>query len=309
MLTRISLLPVLLTVAAMGSAQAQTFRFLDVPFNARAAALGGAPVAVPDPTVGMMHANPAYLNASHHRQVAFGVASQVEDTRFSTVQAAWHAQGWGTIGFGIRHVAYGTLRQRDEAGADLGGFQAADLAVTTAFSAQAGPKVRYGVALDLVRSDYTFVESTAWAASAGLLLTLPDASTLGLSVLHAGSQLRAFDGEEEALPFDVRVGYSRRLQYLPFRFALTAQRLHDPDLSNPMNHLEAGGEFLFGSAVHVRFGYDHRLREQLRFEDRIDLSGYSMGVGLRIKGVRLDLSRVSYSQVGSLLHIGTDVHF
>lgn len=309
MLTRISLLPVLLTVAVTGSVQAQTFRFLDVPFDARAAAMGGAPVALPDPTLGMMHANPAYLADTHHRQLAFGVATQIEDTRFSTVQTAWHVDGLGTIGVGVRHVAYGGLVERDATGQDLGGFRASDLAVKTAFAAQAGTAVRYGVALDLVRSEYTFVRSTAWAASAGLLLTLPDASTLGLSLLHAGSQLSTFDGVEEALPLDVRLGYSRRLRYLPFRFSVTAQGLHDPDVSNPMNHVEAGGEFLFGPNVHVRFGYDHRLREQLRFEDRIDLSGYSMGLGLRIKGIRLDLSRVSYSQVGSMLHIGTDLHF
>lgn len=309
MLIRISLSSVVLILAMAGAAQAQTYRFLNVPFHARSAALGGAPVALPDAGVGMMHANPAYLHADHHRQASFSVARQIEDTRFASAHAAWHIDGWGTVGAAVRHVSHGDLRRRDADGADLGGFTASDIAIKTAFSAQVGPALRYGIALDLIRSDYTHVRSTAWAASAGLLAQLPDASVLGLSLVNAGSQIRTFDGEEESLPMDVRLGYSRRLQYLPFRFSLTAQRLHDPDLRHPMNHLQAGGEFHFGTNVQVRFGYDHRLREALRFEDRIDLAGYSMGVGFRIKGVRVDLSRVSYSQIGTMLHIGTDVHF
>jgi hypothetical protein len=309
MFIRISLFSVILTLVLAGMSHAQAYRFLNVPFHARSAALGGAPVALPDPGVGMMHANPAYLNADHHRQASFSVARQIEDTRFASAHAAWHIDGWGTVGAAVRHVSYGALRRRDADGVDLGGFNASDQAVKAVFSARVGSALRYGIAVDLLHSDYTHVRSSAWAASAGLVAHLPDASVLGLSVLNAGSQIRTFDGVKEALPLDVRLGYSRRLQYLPFRFSITAQRLHEPDLRRPMNHVQAGGEFLFGSDVRVRFGYDHRLREELRFEDRIDLAGYSMGVGFRIKGVRMDLSRVSYSQIGTMLHIGTDIPF
>lgn len=309
MLSRISFLSVLLAMAVSGAAHAQTYRFLDVPFHARSAAMGGAPVALPDASAGMMHANPAYLNASHHRQLAFGFANQVGDTRFSSAHAAWHLDGWGTLGIGFRHVGYGDLRERDRSGTDLGGFRASDFAMKTAFSADVGPSVRYGVALDLIHSDYTFTQSAAWAVSAGMTVRLPDESTVGMSFLNAGSQFTSFDGGEESLPMDVRIGYSRRLQYLPFRFSITAQHLHEPDLENPFSHLEAGGEFQFSPNFFFRFGYDHQLRERLRFEDRIDLSGYSLGVGLRIKGIWLDVARVSYSQVGSMLQIGTDLHF
>lgn len=309
MISRISFLSVLLTVAVSGSAEAQAYRFLNAPFSPRAAALGGAPVALADASPALIHANPAYLSAEHHRQFGLAMASQVGGLTFSSATGAWSVGTLGTIGFGVRRVGYGDLEERDAAGEAMGSFHASDLAVKTAFSAQVGPRLRYGLSIDLIHSAYTFTRSTAWAVSVGLLATLPDESVVGVSLLNAGAPIEAFDGDDASLPLDVRVGYSRKLQYLPLRLVFTANGLQDPDTRHPLRHLEAGGEFLFSPNVVFRLGYNHRLHEQLRFEDRIDFSGYAVGLGLRIKGIRMDVSRTSYSTLGSLLQIGTDLHF
>jgi hypothetical protein len=176
--------------------------------------------------------------------------------------------------------------------------------------------------LDFILSDYHHTSSTAWAVSAGMLYSLPENNgTLGLSILNAGRQLTSFNNLEEDLPLDVRLGYTRKLQYLPLRLNFTAHHLHEWELTtvqdiekptfaqNAMRHLEIGGEFLFSDAFHFRIGYNHLRHEQLKTTNRIDLSGVGIGVGLRFKGIRIDMSRSSQSVVGPLLHIGSTLHF
>lgn len=314
------LVPLLFLVSA--SASAQVYSFLNLPASPRSAALGGAPVSVPDATISMVNSNPAYLNQTHHRQVSTNIGRQVGDVSLGFVSLAYDAPNIGTFGTSIRYASYGSLTNRDAGGLAYGTFHAYDLATSLLFSTDVGPSLRYGLSLDFIQSDYHHTSSTAWAVSAGLLYSLPDANgTLGFSILNAGRQLTSFNGVDEDLPLDVRLGYSRKLLYLPLRLNFTAHHLHDweiataQDIEKPtfaqhaLRHLEIGGEFLFSDSFHFRIGYNHLRHEQLKTTNRIDLSGVGIGVGLRLKGIRIDMSRTSQSVVGPLLHIGSTLHF
>lgn len=322
MASRIPFFLISLLLLVSASASAQVYSFLHLPASPRSAALGGAPVSVPDATISMVNSNPAYLNRSHHRQVATNIGRQVGDITLGFVSFAYDAPNIGTFGTSIRYAGYGTLTNRDAAGTANGTFNAYDLASTILFSTDIGPSLRYGLSLDFLLSDYHHTSSTAWAVSAGLLYSLPeDNGTIGLSILNAGRQFKFFNDLEEDLPLDIRLGYSRKLQYLPLRLNFTAHHLHEWELStiqdvekptfaqNAMRHLEIGGEFLFSDAFHLRIGYHHLRHEQLKTTNRIDLSGVGIGVGLRLKGIRIDMSRTSQSVVGPLVHIGSILHF
>ncbi len=291
------------------SAISQTYRFLNVPSSPRLAALGGHPVSIPDASAAMAHANPAYLSSSHHLEFTSSITRQVGDITLGYASFAYDLGELGTLATSVRFASYGNLTTRDESGAPLGSFSAYDASASVAYSMDVGPHLRYGLALSLIRSDYTHTASTAWAVSGGLIATLPDKQgTIGLSLLNAGNQLSSFNGAEEPLPLDVRLGYSRKLLYLPLRITATAHHLHDWDLSL-MRHLELGGEFLFSDAFVFRIGYNHNAHEELKTTNRIDLSGVGIGVGMRVKGIRIDMSRTSQSVVGPMLHLGTTVHF
>jgi hypothetical protein len=309
MASRIPFFIACLVFLASNQAMAQAYRFLNLPASPRLAALGGQPVSLPDASAAMAHANPAYLASAHHRQFTSSVASQVGDITLGYASFAYDLPDLGTLSASVRYAGYGTLTQRDAAGQALGNFGAYDVAATLGYATSVGRSLRYGLALNLIRSDYTHAASTAWSVSGGLLYTLPEQQgTLGVALLNGGNQFSSFNGIKEPLPFDLRAGYSRKLLYLPLRISVTANQLHDWEV--PLaEHLELGGEFLFSEAFIFRIGYNHQAHEDLKTDNRIDLSGVGVGVGLRIKGVRIDMSRTSQSVVGPIHHLGTTIHF
>lgn len=309
MASRIPFFIVCAVLLAPNPAMAQVYRFLNLPASPRLAALGGQPVSLPDASAAMAHANPAYLASSHHRQFTSSIARQVGDITLGYAAFAYDLPRLGTLSAAVRYAGYGSLTERDATGQALATFGAYDMAATLGYATSVGSALRYGLSLNLIRSDYTHAASTAWSVSGGLLYTLPEQlGTIGVALLNAGNQFSGFNDTREPLPFDVRAGYSRKLLYLPLRLTFTGNRLHDWDIP-VAEHLELGGEFLFSESFIVRIGYNHQAHEDLKTDNRIDLSGVGVGVGLRIKGVRIDMSRTSQSVVGPIHHVGTTIHF
>lgn len=309
MASRIPFFIVILLLLAPNPVMAQIYRFLNLPASPRLAALGGQPVSLPDATAAMAHANPAYLASAHHRQFTSSIARQFGDITLGFASFAYDIPRLGTLNASLRYAGYGTLTERDATGQTLGNFGAYDVAAALGFATSLGPALQYGLALNLIRSDYAHAASTAWSVSGGLLYALPTRQgTVGVSLLNAGNQFSSFNGLKESLPFDLRAGYSRKLMYLPLRLTFTGNQLHEWDI--PLaEHLELGGEFLFSESFIVRIGYNHQAHEDLKTDNRIDLSGVGVGIGLRIKGVRIDMSRTSQSVVGPIHHLGTTIHF
>jgi hypothetical protein len=309
MASRIPFFIVCVVLLASEPASAQVYRFLNLPASPRLAALGGQPVSLPDASAAMAHANPAYLSSSHHRQFTSSIARQVGDITLGYAAFAYDLPRLGTLSAAVRYAGYGTLTERDASGQALATFGAYDVAATLGVATSVGSALRYGLSLNLIRSDYTHTASTAWSVSGGLLLTLPEQQgSLGVALLNAGNQISGFNGTRETLPLDLRAGYSRKLMYLPLRLSVTGSHLHDWDI--PLaEHLELGGEFLFSESFILRLGYNHKAHEALKTDNRIDLSGVGVGLGLRIKGVRVDMSRTSQSVVGPIHHVGTTIHF
>ncbi len=307
----------------VGGLKAQTgggtvFRFLNLPADARSAALGGAPVSLPDADLTGMHANPALLRPAHHRQASIQAGRYLGTLTAASTAFAWHSADWGTFAAGIRYLGYGSLDGRTPDNTSTGTFSAYDAALKLAWSRAVGERVRFGLAVDPVISSYGRYRSTALLYSGGLFVSSADASTtFGVAFRNAGRQATTFAGRQEAVPFDLRAGASVRLKYLPLRVSLTAHDLHDWDLrtgtdtappkavQQVFRHLSLGGEFFFSPDFHVRLGYDHLLHEELKSDERLDLAGFGIGVGLNIKGIRFDASRVSHSDTGAWLRIGT----
>ncbi|MDX5346979.1 MAG: hypothetical protein LPK19_07010, partial [Hymenobacteraceae bacterium] len=68
-------------------------------------------------------------------------------------------------------------------------------------------------------------------------------------------------------------------------------------------HFVFGGEFLLGKNFHVRAGYNHLRRKELRMEDASGGAGFSMGAMLRIRSFQLDYGRAWYHTAGAANYI------
>jgi hypothetical protein len=293
------------------------YRFLDISSDARISGLGGAHTALVDGDFSMFVMNPAYLFPDNSGYIAATYMNHIGDVNFGSFSGAYNLEKHGTLGVTFRVLNYGDLQRYDEFGEDLGDFRANDLSLTTGFGSELAPNWFYGISISLIHSSYGNFSSTAVTGSAGLLFRDPERNTTaGMSVTNAGIQLSAFSEEKESLPFDLTIGVSHQLEYLPLRLSVTARKLHDWNLQNHSDnsepggvdqffrHIIAGGELLLSSNLHLRLGYNHNLHQQTKTGKRIDGAGLSMGLGITFRDFQIDFARNSYSDLGNLIQLG-----
>jgi hypothetical protein len=307
----------------------RTFSFLALPPNAKVAALGGIHLSSGAEGGGML-ANPALLQAGQHRHLAFAFTDFVADVSQHTltyVHAPKNRKWWG---LGLSYLSYGDLTQRDDAGQELGKFSAYDYAASITHAA-AIDHFTLGATVKVAVSAIAEYKAVALLADIGGVFKHPEKDlALGLAFKNIGYQLRAYHGGyREPLPFDVQLGLSYKPEHMPFRFSITAHQLTQPDLvyldtaanrlqQKPVKkalgdqiarHLVVGGELLLLDNLHLRVGYNHLRRKELRLENAPGAAGFSMGMLLRIKGFQLDYARAFYHQAGAsnFFTINTDL--
>lgn len=298
------------------STSSTVFRFLDVPTNARTAALSANHVSLFDADFSLFQSNPAYLTKASSGQVAASYVNHLADANFGFVTGAWHINNIGTLGLGIRYAGYGEFERIDENGVSNGTFSPGDIALTAGIGRELAPKLRGGASIDAIYSAIDSFTSTAVAVSAGFLYEdIEKHLSIGFAVRNLGSQLSTFNGEQEPLPLDVAVGVTHKPQNFPIRGTILLRRLHDWDLrvngentrpdfaDNFFRHLVLGGEILFTENFNFRVGYNQLQHEQLQTRENFDFAGVGFGVGLKVNKFFIDISRSSFSELGGIFQI------
>lgn len=299
-----------------------TYRFLNIPVSAKAASLGGSPVSLLYSDPSQMHVNPAFLSPSSSSELAVSYVSFLSEVDMAFASTAYQLEEIGTLGIGLRYFNYGQFDRIDAAGNNDGQFNASDMALKMALSRKYLDFLRYGLGVDIIYSSYETFKSTGVAFSGGLLLDFAEQDmSIGFSFVNAGKQLSTYNGVEESLPFDLRLGVSRKLLYLPLRVTATAHSLHRWEMTTPndieppniftnfFRHLAIGGEFLFSDNFHFRLGYNQYLHDELKTDQRIDFAGFGLGVAIKVKSISIDFSRNSYSEMGQMFQFGLSTKF
>jgi len=308
-------------ILATSSIYAQTnnsaiFRFLDITPSAKAAALGGNHVGIFDANSSLLYLNPAYLTPETSKVVSATFVNYLSDSRIGFANGAYNIKNVGTLGIGIRYAGYGDFNEYDEDGNNLGSFNASDLSLTAALSTMLSEKLSAGAGIDLIHSSYHIYNSSAITASGGIYYLDKETNfSAGLSFRNLGDQLDYYDGIGEEIPFDISAGFSKKPENFPFRLNFTLRQLNDWNmrivgetedpafLDNLFRHVLFGGEAAFSDNFLFRLGYNRLLHEQTKTDQSFDLAGVSVGVGLKVKGLMIDLSRSSYSKLGGIVQI------
>lgn len=297
----------------------RVYRFLQTSSTPHTAGLGGNVVSLPQTDANAFMVNPAYLNEVQHRLIGISYLSYLSDINQGVASGVYDVQDYGTFGFGIKFLDYGDFTRTDAESEEIGSFSSYDLSITGGWGYPVAEDLQAGVSLHSIFSSYDTYSSSALAVSAGLLYTINDQTHAGFTINHLGRQLSNFDQETEPLPLDIRAGISRKLTHLPLRLNLTFDSLNqwnmpvhqdeeDPGFaSNLFRHINFGGEFLFTENVNLRIGYNHQQREELKADNRIDLAGVGIGLGIKVSQFRFDYSRTNYSDVGALNQISVQM--
>ena len=279
----------LLLHASVVAQQASIFPFMRSLTTSRAAALGGSTVALVG-DAGNVVVNPAGLATTDSSSVQATFIKHVLDINAGLLTYTTDvADGMGAITLG--YMNYGDFNRSTVDGTITGSFSASDLALAVSFAKELDTLIAYGVTGKILHSSLTDMRSTALALDAGLLFRFPAKRTnIGLSITNLGTQISTYDGTQDRLPLDMRVGINHRLRGLPLMINVSFNHLTDDvdDLASRFSNFSIGGEFYIGKYVQARFAYDNAVRNTSAVSVSTQLSGFNAGLGVRTSQVTFD---------------------
>jgi len=304
------------------------YEFLTLPNNARTTASGGQQVALLDehPLLGAQ--NPALYNDSMDHRLSAGIVNFFSDIVYGQAAYSWSRDSLTQLGVNVTYIDYGDFIEANQTGQITGEFGGGETAISFGGSRLLG-KTRLGVNLKGIFSSIAGFQSTGFATDIGASWTRKEKRrTIGFVVKNLGYQLSPFvEGNQEDLPFDIQLGFTKRLAHVPFRFSFQANNLYRwklrPDevidstsgifdtnaasdteifFDNLFRHFIFGGELYFGKAVSLRFGYNHRRRQELALQTKNGLTGFSFGGSINIRRFQFDYGFSSYHVAGGSHH-------
>ena len=207
-------------------------------------------------------------------------------------------------------VGRGSVGDRaDDQGSTDGTFNASDLSLTIGASRRFRERINFGANVHYLLSSIDGFHSSALTFDAGVFYTIEsNLTTLGATIHHVGFVLSSFGNRNDTVPFDIRLGFTKKLAHVPLLLSISAYRLHrldggsedDTALSNALYHMIFGFEFLLSESFQIRFGYNHRRHDELRMKPRLDFAGYSIGTGIKLSRITVDYAFNSWSSLGGL---------
>ncbi len=313
------------------------YNFLNLSPSARVSGLAGNLITVRDDDLALGYNNPAALNPSMHTALSVNHSFHVAGIQFGYAAYGHHFEGIGTtFQGGIQYITYGQFDLTDQFFQNLGTFKASEVALNLGAGKALYDRLSVGANVKLINS--RFETYSSFGLSFDVAATYFDTAsnfTATLVFRNMGLQLSQYrEGRREQLPFEIQIGFSKRLKYLPFRLSVVYQHLQqwdilydDPNadtqndplfgegptersaasefIDNLFRHLIFSGEFLFGAkeTVRLRIGYNHRVRQELQVDGFGSLAGFSFGFGIRIKKIRIDYGHSHFHNAGGLNHL------
>ena len=309
-----------------------TYEFLNLPNSARMAALGGTQVAIYDTMdLNVAYNNPSLLHAEMDNHLLMNYVGYFGDVQFGYASYAKDFGKKGVFALGMHYINYGKFTYADEFGKrDQGTFNAAEYALNIIWSKQFG-RIRTGITLKPVLSSFENYQSFGLAVDLGVALVSDDKLTaIGLALRNVGTQVTTYyeGADRERIPFDMLLGFSRRLPHAPIRLAATLHHLHDWNLANYtqnedetefiktdegfgkqfMRHLVLGVELLPSENFTIRAGYNYQRRQELAYDEKVSTVGFSWGFGFKINRFHFNYGSARYHLSATSNHISVSIN-
>lgn len=307
------------------------FPFTKVSGSPQLTALGGINVSQFTKDIGLSFQNPALLTRAQEGQAQFVFDSYLGNIRQYQVMTGHYLPKQDImIGGGLQFFDYGRIQQTDAAGNILGNFRPVDYLVQVMVSRRYMERWNYGFTLKFMHSAYGAFRASGLALDAGIVYT--DTSRglqVGWTAINMGTALKRFAGtENREMPFDMRLGVSKKLANAPIQFSITAHHLHQfnilyddstlPASSSTLGvfgekvfrHFVLGAQFFIGERIELSAGYNYLRRKELNAGSAGNgLNGFSMGVGVLIKKLQLRYARTYLQGRQSNNQIGLSLFF
>ncbi len=305
------------------------YNFLDIPTSAHAFALGGTNVSVIDDDISLIDQNPALLGPEIDTQLGFSYMMHMQTANFASVRYGMAAGERGAWAAGIRYLNYGSITQTEPDGSVSGSFTPQDIVFEGTYSHDFTDRLRGGMNLKMIYSNYESYSAFAVAADIGVNYYDEERDmSLSLVFRNMGGQLKRFDKAYDRLPFDIQLGWMQALGASPFSLSITATNLvrwkmpyydHKKDseqielkdgfVSNLFRHLVFGLQYS-NEKFYMALGYNYKTRTDMSAYQRNFLPGFSLGLGLKVKsfafGVAYSMPHKSASNL--MLNLSTNLY-
>ena len=308
----------------------RSFDFLNIPGDARTAALGGANVTLANGDVNGFAQNPALLDTTLHNHLSISYLNYLGGVDFSNLSYARTLEKYGSWGVNLKYIDYGSITGYDPSGFELGTFNSNEFVLAVSHARETGV-FSLGGSLKFALSDIAGFKASALLLDIGGAFKHPEKDlTVGLVIRNLGVVLNDYDELSQSdLPFDAQLGISFKPTYMPFRFSATAYHLYQADIAffDPrgninsqandepgvadkiFRHMVFAAEFVPSKNFNIRVGYNHLMRRELRQEEVSGGAGFSFGLMFRVKAFEFAYSKALYHVAGSTNHLTVTSNF
>lgn len=317
-----------LSIAQIGGTS--TYSFLELSNSARVAALGGNLVPVKDGDLTLAVSNPSLIDESMHNKLALSFVDYYSDISYGFVTYSRTYEKLGSFAASVQYIDYGQTMETTnfDEGDTLGYFGGSENAISIGWSKALDSLLYFGANLKLLASNLYNYSSYGVAVDLSATYYNPDRNfTASVLIKNIGRQLKTYTPDvQEDLPFEIQLGFSKRLKHVPFRYSVVFTNLQEIDLTytnsndsdnepDPftgeiegddksfgdkfMRHVVIGGEFLPTKNFSLRFGYNYKVRQEMKIDTKLGTTGFSWGLGFRVSKFHLSYSRAAYHLVGS----------
>ncbi|MBU1718447.1 MAG: type IX secretion system protein PorQ, partial [Bacteroidetes bacterium] len=210
-----------------------TYDFLNIPNSARISSNGGGLVSINDADINLAVYNPGLIDSSLHGQLSLGYVDYFSDINAGIAAYAHHFQKAGTFLASMQYLHYGSFTETDEMGNIRGEFTAADYALGIGWAYHPDTNFTFGATWKTIYSSYFDYTSSGMALDIAATYTSRKRQFCAtLLARNAGFQLTPYyEGHSEPLPFELQLGFSKKLKKAPLRIIGALTHLEKFDLT------------------------------------------------------------------------------
>jgi hypothetical protein len=280
------------------------FNFLRLPISAHAAALGGNNISLIEDDITLAYHNPALLINTTDNTLNLNYMTYISDSKVAGAMfnKVFSDRSAGAIA--ARYVDYGSFDGYDADNTATGGFDAKDIEVKVMYSYLLSDRISGGVSGKFITSKYESYNSIALGVDLGVNYYNEESDfSASFTLSNLGGQVKAFDDKTEKMPFDVQMGFTKRLSHAPLRISVTLNNLNHWSKDHFYNadgsednftellfkHALFGADLLLGDNFQVSLGYNYRISQELSVSGS-KWDGITAGANLAIKKVKLGAS-------------------
>lgn len=294
----------LLPFAAIAGGGDDVFTFLRLPHSAHVAALGGSNVSIISDDISLTMHNPALLSNVSDNTLGLGFMTYMSDGKIAGAAFGKHFGERSTGAITARYFDYGSFDGYTEDNIATGSFSAKDMEFAVSYSYLLSERWSGGVSGKFMYAKYDSYSAIALGVDLGVNYFHEESDfSASLALRNIGGQVKAFEDKNHTIPFDIQLGFTKRLAHAPIRLSVTLTDLHrwsgkhfyNPDGDDDsfgqllLKHAIFGADVLIGKNFHASIGYNYRISRELSAEGS-SWDGITAGFGITLKKFKLEAS-------------------